>query len=139
LPQTGQFIDYLLRLIINLTPSVPLSFQGEGEEWFLKGLCPFKLPFPDSSYPLLPQRLGAKPERQYRDYNKYNYQDDGELEQYPFHAPPGPIDGAWLTKDTPQPPASNLKQNHQYQGCSQYNLSYVEISLHLSSLKLLLK
>jgi len=31
-------------LIINLTPSVPLSFKGEGEMLFLKGLRPFILP-----------------------------------------------------------------------------------------------
>jgi len=27
-----------------LTLLIPLSFKGEGEEWFVKGLRPFKLP-----------------------------------------------------------------------------------------------
>jgi len=27
-----------------LTPCIPLSFKGEGEECLVKGLCPFKLP-----------------------------------------------------------------------------------------------
>jgi len=33
-----------MRLVIDLTPSVSLSFEGEGEELVLKGLCPFNLP-----------------------------------------------------------------------------------------------
>ncbi|GAI46305.1 unnamed protein product, partial [marine sediment metagenome] len=32
-------------LFIYLTPSVPLSFKGEGEEILEEGLRPFKLPF----------------------------------------------------------------------------------------------
>ncbi|MCL0091867.1 hypothetical protein M1N59_01205 [Dehalococcoidales bacterium] len=31
-------------MFINLTPFIPLSFKGEGEDLFLKGLRPFKLP-----------------------------------------------------------------------------------------------
>jgi hypothetical protein len=31
-------------LYIYLSPLIPLSFKGEGEEQVLKGLCPFKLP-----------------------------------------------------------------------------------------------
>jgi len=30
-------------LVIYLTPLIPLSFKGEGEVVFLKGLCPFKI------------------------------------------------------------------------------------------------
>jgi len=30
-------------VFIYLTPFIPLSFKGEGEEWFLKGRSPFKL------------------------------------------------------------------------------------------------
>jgi len=33
-----------MRSVINLTPFIPLSFEGEGEVWILKGLRPFKLP-----------------------------------------------------------------------------------------------
>ena len=33
-----------MRLFINLTPFIPLSFEGEGEGLLLKGLRPFKLP-----------------------------------------------------------------------------------------------
>ncbi len=35
---------------MNLTPFIPLSFEGEGEVWALKGLRPFKLPFVNVSY-----------------------------------------------------------------------------------------
>ncbi len=31
-------------MIYYLTPFIPLSLKGEGEERFLKGLRPFKLP-----------------------------------------------------------------------------------------------
>ena len=31
-------------MFIYLTPFIPLSFEGEGEVWVLKGLHPFKLP-----------------------------------------------------------------------------------------------
>ncbi len=31
-------------IFINLTPLIPLSFEGEGGKSFLKGLRPFKLP-----------------------------------------------------------------------------------------------
>jgi len=50
-----------MRLFIDLTPSVPLSFEGEGEELVLKGLRPFNLPliyggwvFKRDEAPLLP-------------------------------------------------------------------------------------
>jgi len=46
-------IFILKRLVINLTPFIPLSLQGEGEERFLKGLCPFKLSLIDSFLYLL--------------------------------------------------------------------------------------
>ena len=32
------------RLFTELTPFIALSFQGEGQELFLKGLGPFNLP-----------------------------------------------------------------------------------------------
>ena len=33
-----------IKLIINLTPLIPLSFEGEGEGLVLKGRSPFNLP-----------------------------------------------------------------------------------------------
>jgi hypothetical protein len=37
-------IVLLANIIDNLTPCIPLSFKGGGEELFLKGLHPFNLP-----------------------------------------------------------------------------------------------
>jgi hypothetical protein len=69
-------------------------------------------------------RLLANPERDYSQDNEKNRQDDGKLKHRFFHTPSGPIHGIRLAEDTSQPPATNLKQNNQYQGYRQYYLSY---------------
>jgi hypothetical protein len=56
------------------------------------------------------------------EYDKYNGQADGELEQALFHAPSRPIDALRLSEDASQPTAAHLHGKYRNQGGSDHNL-----------------